>query len=390
MIARMLTRLGLSFQPSLESAFDQHYRRSNTTVARFALLSGLVLNLTYGYLDVLLGHEFEGFLLIVRYLLITPLLCVIALLTYTRLFERYFELVLGSAALVTSVGIATSIAVAFDDVGHAYFFGIIIVNLYAQAFSRMRFVSSLFLALLNAVILNAAYLFVAQPVTFEYVVTVNYFLFTTIVLGAAVSYSLERAQRQDFLQARSLSDSNRELERNSRTDPLTGLPNRRCLTEDLARLAERVRNGGGRYTVLLVDIDHFKKINDTYGHDCGDKVLQRFALTLRRYLRGADIVGRWGGEEFLVVLPNAQGPGARLAALKLNRAIRETSFTHEGKRLAITATFGVAEGGSGTSVDEVIRRADAALYEGKRAGRDTVILNVETHETLKSPLRATE
>jgi diguanylate cyclase (GGDEF)-like protein len=125
--------------------------------------------------------------------------------------------------------------------------------------------------------------------------------------------------------------------------------------------------------VILCDIDHFKAINDSLGHDAGDAVLCEVAGRLRDRLRAQDRLARWGGEEFLVLLPETDRDGAVLVAESLRKQMEETPARYEDQEIAVTLSFGVAALDPGRSVEESIRQADDALYEGKRAGRNRVM-----------------
>jgi diguanylate cyclase (GGDEF)-like protein len=158
-----------------------------------------------------------------------------------------------------------------------------------------------------------------------------------------------------------------ELERLSSTDGLTGLSNRRHLMAMLSGEVERARRGGQPFSVLMLDVDHFKKYNDEHGHQAGDDVLVRLGALLRDCVRAYDCAARYGGEEFLVMLSAT----AQASAVKVAERIRERvrAETRDG----VTLSAGVAEYPlHGDTVDAVIRRADAALYEAKRAGRNRV------------------
>ena len=169
------------------------------------------------------------------------------------------------------------------------------------------------------------------------------------------------------LQAR-VDERTRDLARLARTDQLTGLGNRRDLDEALDR--EAARAGEGRpLSVILGDIDHFKSINDRHGHAVGDAVLVAFADALRRSLREGDGLGRWGGEEFMVLCPNTGVAAARGVAEALRQRMEELDLPAVGTR---TCSFGVAELDPGESVDRMLVRADAALYASKRNGRNRV------------------
>ena len=160
-----------------------------------------------------------------------------------------------------------------------------------------------------------------------------------------------------------------QAERLASVDELTKVENRRGLERRLRSEAERMLRTGVPYSVVVVDLDHFKHVNDTFGHVAGDDVLRDVGRVLREGVRDGDHVGRWGGEEFAVVCPAASTDAASSLAERLRHAIRSTSFT-DG--IELTASFGVAEARPEESIEEVVERADAALYTAKREGRDRV------------------
>lgn len=162
---------------------------------------------------------------------------------------------------------------------------------------------------------------------------------------------------------------NKELERLSVTDKLTGLYNRVKLDERLEYEKERTDRFGQPFSVILLDIDHFKKVNDTYGHQIGDKVLIGIAQVLQNYSRATDIVGRWGGEEFLIICPQTDSVGVLKHAQTLCRIVASQEYPFVGNK---TASFGVATFVQGEEIRMVMSRADAALYEAKHKGRNRV------------------
>ena len=151
------------------------------------------------------------------------------------------------------------------------------------------------------------------------------------------------------------------------TDPLTELPNRRAFDRALVRASR------GPLALVALDIDHFKRVNDTYGHPFGDKVLRGVASVLGKGIRKGDTVGRYGGEEFVLYLHMADTERAREGAERFCRKIRKSRFAHKGKEIAVTASFGVAcAPHHGTGVEELLKHADEALYLSKQRGRDRV------------------
>lgn len=160
------------------------------------------------------------------------------------------------------------------------------------------------------------------------------------------------------------------------TDQLTGLYNRRFLSSQLEPLVQRAQCGGEPVSIMAIDIDHFKRCNDTFGHDVGDMVLREFAARLASNTRPSDYACRQGGEEFIVVMPRTTGDIACLAAERLRRAIAASAFVIPGlgQSLDITISIGVASTeGAEDTLDTLMKRADDALYEAKRGGRNRVI-----------------
>ncbi|WP_030441646.1 diguanylate cyclase [Actinoplanes subtropicus] len=164
-----------------------------------------------------------------------------------------------------------------------------------------------------------------------------------------------------------------EAQRLSLTDPLTGLWNYRYLRESLRREVERASRFGRMLAVLVLDLDHFKEVNDTYGHAAGDAVLGEFARRIRIGLREVDVAFRQGGEEFVVLLPETDAYGGIIVAERLGAAVRDRPVSIEERgSIPVTVSIGVAVYPEhGTTVQEVLRAADDALYAAKNAGRDT-------------------
>lgn len=172
-----------------------------------------------------------------------------------------------------------------------------------------------------------------------------------------------------------------EVRRDSMLDPLTRIPNRKTFDEGLSHAIAEVDNeGGGPLSLLLLDIDHFKRFNDTWGHQTGDQVLRLVAMTLKSNIKGRDLAARYGGEEFAAILPHTDLDGARIVADNIRRAIQSKELlkrsTNE-KLGRITASLGVAAFHAGESPSAFIERADQCLYAAKNAGRNRVYSEVE-------------
>jgi len=164
-----------------------------------------------------------------------------------------------------------------------------------------------------------------------------------------------------------------ELLRLASTDPLTGAFNRREFTAIAEREALRANRYHHPLSVLMLDLDHFKRLNDTYGHSAGDKALQRFTMICTNALRNVDVFGRWGGEEFVALLPETDIQGATVIAERLRKLTADNLLTYNDHKISFTTSIGIAEFKDGeTSIDGVLSRADNAVYDAKKAGRDRI------------------
>ena len=158
----------------------------------------------------------------------------------------------------------------------------------------------------------------------------------------------------------------------SRTDPLTGIFNRRAILSQIEKELSRAKRENKKLSLSLLDIDHFKKINDTYGHISGDKVLRECVKRIGSAMRIYDSLGRIGGEEFLVVIPGAKGNDARAIGERIRSMIGDKDILVNGSSIRVTISQGVVTWDGNMSVDELIARADQALYQAKENGRNRV------------------
>ena len=233
------------------------------------------------------------------------------------------------------------------------------------------------LAVLGFVMLASVMIWRSQTAPQRYALNQEmvHLFFTAIVLGAASTLAITvgrmrsrlAAQKQELREALAL---NREL---ATRDALTGLLNRRAMVELLGREHPRIERGQGPLAVALLDIDLFKRINDNLGHGVGDEVLRRFAAILKAQLRAADALARWGGEEFLLLMPGTHLDDARLVLDRLRRAVHASDeFAAVAADLKVTFSAGLVEVGEGESQDAALERADRALYQAKERGRNRI------------------
>lgn len=175
----------------------------------------------------------------------------------------------------------------------------------------------------------------------------------------------ERRQMEEELRLHAV-----EMERLSMTDPLTGVGNRRCLDVRLGEEAQVIRRYGGSCSVIFADLDHFKRVNDQFGHVVGDEILRSFATVLRSHTRDSDLIARFGGEEFVLLLPHTDIDAASALAERIRRMLEANTIPP--LTWSITASFGVAELREDGTTMNLLQRADEALYRAKRGGRNQI------------------
>lgn len=194
-------------------------------------------------------------------------------------------------------------------------------------------------------------------------------IYIVITLG---SYYYESSQQMLIKYIQQEKD---KYEHASKHDALTGLSNRTDIMEKMEDEQERCLRKGRPFTLIMCDIDHFKRINDNFGHDSGDYVLKMLAILFKDQVRGIDCPSRWGGEEFLIMLVETDLDGGQKVAERIRKRIENTVFKYKDTEIPVTMTFGLSMyQGTNDNMEDCIKRADNALYEGKNQGRNRVIV----------------
>ncbi len=216
-----------------------------------------------------------------------------------------------------------------------------------------------------------------QPQVFAPSVEAGHFMMLAAMLPAVslLSSRLARLRERSRRQRRDIAQALSRIQDLATRDELTGLVNRRHMSHLLERERQRgVRSGRG-FSLAMVDIDHFKAVNDHYGHPVGDDVLRTFAHHAPQALRATDVVSRWGGEEFVLLLPEAALSAARIGVERLRGRVAATPMAHlSGVPIRVTVSVGLTEHIAGESVTQTLERADRALYEAKAQGRNRTVV----------------
>lgn len=217
-----------------------------------------------------------------------------------------------------------------------------------------------------------------DPSTYPARLQLIYFVLTATTLPSISSLSIQLRQMRERLrkQKAELESALIQIRRAATHDELTGLPNRRHMLTLLAEHVARRERGGPDFMVALVDMDHFKHVNDSFGHRVGDEALGCFARQARKHLRSSDVVGRWGGEEFLVILPESPPGDPNIGIERLRGALAVAQVSRLAPHLRIAFSSGLTRYVSGEDIDDLIERADQALYAAKAAGRNRTLVKL--------------
>lgn len=212
-------------------------------------------------------------------------------------------------------------------------------------------------------------------ITAEYSTDFKIRFFSTLTFESILCFVLEASRLKARHELLTLAENH---ERAARTDELTGLANRREMHNRLTTEFSRYQRSGHHFSIALIDLDLFKKINDRYGHDAGDEVLREFAVLMQTVIRQTDVAGRWGGEEFLVLLPDTSLLQALTLAERLRSQVAQHPFRFREQPLPVTISAGVCSIAKAGSLDDLLKQADLNLYAAKEAGRNRIAPRVRT------------
>lgn len=269
---------------------------------------------------------------------------------------------------------------------------LLIFSLMAFIFSvrYLQFKISLFFVLLIAAAyysisyIGLVYFDQIGDIRFESLVLISFIPVCIFVAYISDSENKQRKLLQVALKRVELITKEREavmtrLAHVAATDELTGLLNRRSISESIYQELQRLKRNGNQFCILLIDVDHFKNINDTFGHQVGDKALAHLTKTMLQSIRNTDILARWGGEEFLLMLPDTSLNEAKVIAERLCRNVEKTPLTNEDAELSFTISGGLVQASGPTNTDELIHKADKLLYEAKDNGRNRINTERDTN-----------
>lgn len=372
-----LQALGLRFPDrDLELAFRADYNQRVLGQARLSLLLGSLLYLLLGLQDPWFFPQHYGRVWLLR-LLIATLLLGGVVLSYRPLFLRHFSAMLAAITLLAGLGPLVMIAYGSLNVALSYYLGLILVVVWAYTFSGLRFfhAAACNLALLWAYLLVSL---TAQSLGSVWLATNGSNLLAASLLAGFAGFVIERQRRVLFHHTVLLETDRRSQEKLALSDPLTGLANRIGFERRFHAAMQHAQRQGHLLALIFIDIDNFKRINDRYGHEAGDQVLQSMAALMSGTLRAGDLMARLGGDEFVVLLDQV---GSRAAADKVAAKLR--AVLSQGLAISlpgletvtpISVSLGVAiYPDDGAGYTGLLRQADSAMYQNKRSQTEPLL-----------------
>lgn len=360
---------------AVESTFSRHQEVDPVFLGRLALGAGLIFYSVFGIVDYL-DHP-QGYLELwrIRFGFGFPLIT--ACLLGTLLTRRHW--INDVLLFITIQGVGLSlIGMIWWGPGDAigpYLSGFIVLLVYNFFAFRLRFL----IATVSGAMLIGLFLvghFIKPYGSGVVILSGAIFLLVTFLPLQFSAVLTELFMRRNYVQSARLDEL-------ARTDPLTGMPNRRAFMEELQSAIARSKRYGHRFSLALMDLDHFKRINDQYGHGVGDELLCQMHERVQPVLRSSDRLARLGGEEFAILLPETDARGAGETAERIRRSLAEAELlAPSGERISLTVSIGITTSGErDVTADRLLKEADDAMYRAKHAGRNRVSVAEPVAET---------
>ena len=374
-----LNPITLAFDKKVyEEDFNLYFNTRELVVMKFGIVLTFIFFVLYSVLDHMVFPDLEETLLQIR---IFEGVFLVLLYYFLRRYKEYsirnLRYISSVLTLVTGIVLLKISSFYPEDnlIYMLYVAGFVLFFTAAFTVFGNRFISALLVIMI--IDIGVGVILARQPEYVPFLFLQTLFI-STILLSGFSAYMVEYNQRILFLEhlySRKMEYQAQEyvkkLEKLSVTDALTGLFNRVKIEQELRRVMSEYKRYRIPACVLLIDVDHFKSVNDDHGHLEGDRVLVRVAKILRNKTRETDVVGRWGGEEFLVLTPNTRLEQAAVIGEKLRQAVEKEEFDRVGRK---TVSIGLSAFEENRSIDEIIDRADQALYKAKNSGRNQVVV----------------
>ncbi len=375
---------------ALEAQFQQYYAEVFKSYRRSSMLVALLAIGMVGLLDLVVFAEQWRLIAPIRYGLGVPFVAIISALMFSPWFERCQQQIITLSCLFVSLVATTLLLLGPPQAIALYLAAYLLIAFFAGTIVRLAFNRAILIMVVTAVGFNLL-LFWWRPQGIDIIASYNAYFTCGALMSLAANYAMELSVRREFLQQKllglervQLEQANTQLEHMATIDPLTGVNNRRQMEKVLDAEWRRASRSHTCLSVLMVDIDHFKKYNDGYGHQAGDVCLVQVAECIANsFRRSLDTVARYGGEEFVVVLPDTGAEQAQQLAATLCANVRELHIEHAFTDTAhreVSLSVGVARAwpGAGSDYTALLRCADKALYQAKERGRNRVAVYADS------------
>ncbi|MCP4134275.1 MAG: GGDEF domain-containing protein [bacterium] len=358
----------IAIDKQLEPQYREYYFKNSIKTVRTGLVLAFLLFSFFGILDYWVIPNSKYSVWLIRYAVIVPVLITIYGITYTAFFKKYIQYILFITSLFAGYAIICMIILTGkNDPGfRLYYSGLILVLVWLHTLTRLRFIY----ATISGIIIIGGYEFVilfirdvplGEPgyLNFTEFISNNFFLVSAHCIAMAASYRSESYMRRNFTLSHFLKEK-------AIRDGLTGLLNHTAIINKLNKLLAHNKRYGYPLTVIMFDIDDFKKVNDKYGHQTGDRVIQSIASVIKDSTREVDFSGRYGGEEYMVILPSVELANGLIVAEKIRRSVENLDLS-PGPRVTISG--GCAEW-EDEDTEALIEKSDKLLYAAKKKGKN--------------------
>jgi diguanylate cyclase (GGDEF)-like protein len=360
----LIERLRQSLDPlhglplATREEFGCWYRQAKLPQIRYVAFLTMLLYLIYAAIEQNVAQDYLGVRLFAHGVLVPLALLAVGVLSFREGAQRWM---LGLLCVAPVAAVVTNLALNYGEPDFAYFAPEIYLNLmWTFTVSGLTLRQATLTAGASAAVLLAVTLADALQPGMQRLHLI--WMLAAFSFGLLCAFVLEKAHKIMFLHQGRLA-------MNASLDGLTGLWNRARIDQFFDEEIDRANRYGTPFSVILLDIDHFKHVNDCHGHAVGDSVLRQFATLLRDNVRSVDKVGRLGGEEFLIILPEIDSQQAQVAAFTLQQRIRQFDFDTVLRK---TASFGITHFCGDEAPQSMLDRADRALYRAKASGRDRI------------------
>lgn len=283
-------------------------------------------------------------------------------------YKKFNNIELSSSIVLYSLFVLMTYLVysgGVDNTGPLWIFMVAPVSLFLHGLKRGLIDIAVFVVIISVIMFTPKDLISHPPYSTEFKLRLLYSFLTITFLSALYEYSRDKAYRR----ALELSEKYQHL---ANYDPLTHLSNRRKMHTILKREQGRAIRNAEPFSIIICDVDHFKNVNDQYGHSAGDEVLVELAKIFTDNIREQDFVARWGGEEFLFILPQTSPSNANIVAQKIQTILQKHIITYQGAPIKVTLSMGIEQFDGSRSIDDVINSADKYLYLAKESGRNQI------------------